>query len=424
MHLWFAVAIHRGLEEQEDRVQAIIKEQYTSIHPAVEWRFREAADQYRQQEAAGEPASADSIVFQDVYPLYGLSDIRGSSDERNKAIQADLIEQLNLAHAVLIESQKVSPLHVVDEVSFRIAKCVTEIDEELRSGDEINVLHFLRDEVEPLFEELESFGDTVREAIERYRNAIDPELSILYSRRRQYEDSVKRINDTIGSFIDKQEDEAQKMFPHFFEMFKTDGVDYNIYIGDSLVDGRPFSRMYLRNLRLWQLMMMCGVHWEMEKLLPSLEVPLQTAHLILVQDIPLGIRFRIDEKKFDVDGAYNIRYEIVKKRIDKARINGTGERLTQPGQIAIVYSQDQEAVEYRQYIRYMQAAGYITDNLEELELENLQGVHGLKALRVTICDQCKVVLDGPSTVLAGIEQGDGAMNSIPSVDVEAPEAVN
>ena len=55
---------------------------------------------------------------------------------------------------------------------------------------------------------------------------------------------------------------------------------------------------------------------------PSLPVPLQTTHLVLVQHAPLSIRFRFDEKRFDVDGAYNVRYEIVKKRIDKAVVRG------------------------------------------------------------------------------------------------------
>ena len=82
---------------------------------------------------------------------------------------------------------------------------------------------------------------------------------------------------------------------------------------------------------------------EAEALKDRLKVPLDTAHLILVQHTPLSIRFRFDEKRFDVDGTYNMRYEIVKKRIDKALIKGTHERLTQPGKIAIVYSQPKEA---------------------------------------------------------------------------------
>jgi hypothetical protein len=47
---------------------------------------------------------------------------------------------------------------------------------------------------------------------------------------------------------------------------------------------------------------------------------LRVASLILVHGNPLAIKFRMDEKQFDVDGAYNIRYEIIKKRIDKAFI--------------------------------------------------------------------------------------------------------
>ena len=416
----FAVAIHRGLDEQEDRIQAIIKEQYTSIHPTVEWRFREAAGRYLQHELRGEPAGAESIVFQDVYPIYGLSDIRGSSEQRNIAIQADLIDQLNLAHAVLLESQKHRPLHVIDELCFRIATFAAEIGAEIRSGDELNILHFLRDEVEPLFEELGSFDETVEHAVQEYRHALDPELGVLYRQRQQYEESVRKINDTIGAYIEGRELEAQKMFPHFFEMFKTDGVDYNIYVGASLVRNKTFDKLYLHNLRLWQLLMTCGVHWQMEKLLPDLEVKLETAHLILVQDIPLGIRFRIDEKKFDVDGAYNIRYEIVKKRIDKARINGTGERLTQPGHIAIVYSQEHEAFEYRRYLRYMRAAGYLSGDVEEVELEDLQGVHGLKALRVRIRSSQEGLMDGPaSNLAASFPHGDGAHESVVSLDLEA-----
>jgi hypothetical protein len=100
--------------------------------------------------------------------------------------------------------------------------------------------------------------------------------------------------------------------------------------------------------------------------------------------VPLSIRFRFDEKRFDVDGAYDIRYAIVKKRIDKAMVNGTSERVTQPGMIAIVYAQTSEAQEYRRYIDYLQSLGYLKPGVEDLQLEELQGVHGLRALRVAV----------------------------------------
>ena len=404
----FGVAIHRGLEEREDRIQAVIKEQYTSIHPTVEWRFREAAKNYIFSDREGETNRAEEIVFHEVYPLYGLSDIRGSSTERNRAIQADLAEQLTLAHDVLLEVEHHRPMPVLEEMRFRLGHYLAEVERELRSGEEVTILQFLRGEVEPLFAEFERIVPAVHGPVERYREALDAELGILYRRRRDYEDSVSRINHAVGAFIERQEEAAQAMYPHYFEMYKTDGVDYNLYVGGSLQQNGRFDPLYLRNLRLWQLMLMCGVEWAMAALKPALKVPLDIAHLVLVQDFPLSIRFRIDEKQFDVDGAYNIRYEIVKKRIDKARIYGTNERLTQPGYMAIVYSQDSEAAEYARYVRYLLATGYLVGDLETVQLEDLQGVHGLKALRVRIAPRpVSDASPGPRSSLQHRAAGDG-----------------
>jgi hypothetical protein len=85
-----------------------------------------------------------------------------------------------------------------------------------------------------------------------------------------------------------------------------------------------------------------------------------------------------------VDGAYNIRYEIVKKRIDKVHLKDSEERLTQPGKIAVVYSQQKELQEYTEYIEFLQNEKLLTENIEHLELEDTQGISGLKALRVEV----------------------------------------
>jgi hypothetical protein len=113
-------------------------------------------------------------------------------------------------------------------------------------------------------------------------------------------------------------------------------------------------------------------------------VPLEISHLILAQDSPLTIRFRPDERRFEVQGAYDIRHEIIKKRIDKAQVKNTAERLTHPGKIAIVYSQRQEGAEYLEYIDYLQTAGYLLPEVEDVDLEDLQGAQGLKALRAAV----------------------------------------
>jgi hypothetical protein len=58
--------------------------------------------------------------------------------------------------------------------------------------------------------------------------------------------------------------------------------------------------------------------------------------------------------------------------------------VTQPGRIAIVYAQPAEAQEYREYLDYLLATGHVVGPVEELELDELQGVHGLRALRVAV----------------------------------------
>ena len=378
----FAIALERSLSEREDRMQSIIKKQYTAIHPSVEWRFRDAAA--RVLDNADEPASPEQIVFSDVYPIYGLTDIRGSSDTRSRGIQGDLVEQLELALAVLREVGERPAFPVLDQIAYRIDRFLSRIQAGLHSEDETAAIGFLSKEFEPLLDQFAGWSPEIASRVEAYRDALDPELGVLYRRRRNFDQSVMKFNETVSQVLEREEEAAQAVFPHFFERFQTDGVDYNIYIGESLTQNGGFNKMYLQNLRLWQLQVVCHIEWELERLRPSLGVDLAPTQLVLVQDQPLSIRFRIDEKRFDVDGAYNIRYELVKKRIDKARIRGTSERLTQPGFLAVVYSQAHEAQEYRRYLEFLISAGYYSPGIEDLELEDLQGVLGLRALRVAI----------------------------------------
>ncbi len=380
----FGMAIKRSSDELENLVQAVIKEKCTAIHPSVEWRFRTAALNLIQSETPDTFSPMEPIVFEDVYPLYGLSDIRGSSTQRNAAIRTDLLAHLKMAYGIIKEACTAQPLPYLDELCHRIQKSSAMIAQGVNAGDEVSIIDFLHQDVESLFGHLAQFSPGTASRIAEYKGAMDTQMGFLYHTRKDFEESVMRINETISGYLDQEQIHAQKMFPHYFEKYKTDGVDHGMYIGASLVEDREFDVMYLKNLRLWQLMVMCGVVRKTRAVRDSLPMPLDTAHLVLVQDQPLSIRFRFDEKKFDVDGAYNIRYEITKKRIDKATLKGSEERLTQPGKIAVVYSQPREAGEYRRYIDYLHAAGYVHREVENLELEDLQGIHGLRALRVTV----------------------------------------
>jgi hypothetical protein len=89
---------------------------------------------------------------------------------------------------------------------------------------------------------------------------------------------------------------------------------------------------------------------------------LKVASLILAYNQPITIRYRIDEKQFDVDGAYNVRYEMIKKRIDKAHIKNTTERLTQAHKLCVVYSSQDIEREYMSYFEFLQSKNYIGPN--------------------------------------------------------------
>ncbi len=177
---------------------------------------------------------------------------------------------------------------------------------------------------------------------------------------------------------------AQQVFPHYFERYVTDGIEFNIYVGQSLAPHFKFDDIYVKNLKLWQITMLAKAARLTNALEKKLTLSLQTTQLILAHSIPLSISFRRKERKFDVDGAYNIRYEIVKKRIDKVHLKDSEERLTQPGKIAVVYSQQKELQEYTEYIEFLQNEKLLTENIEHLDLEDTQGISGLKAIRVEV----------------------------------------
>jgi hypothetical protein len=402
----FTAAVKRVREEMSTEVRAIIQEECTAIHPTVQWRFFEAGVNLMNQRRRGEKAFMEEIVFKDVYPLFGMADVRNSSTERNNAIQRDLQENLGLVRELLSAINLQRRLPLLDEVIFKTENQLASLKKGLASGDESSVLDFLKNEIDPLVKHFS--GDAKLEhLIELYRQSLDPESGVVYKRRKSFEESLQEINKTISTYLDEAEVGAQQMFPHYFEKYKTDGVEYSLYVGSGLVKDKKFDPFYLRNFHLWQLLTMSEIHRRVEKLKPTLKTPLDITQLILIHDTPISIRFRPDEKQFDVDGAYDIRYEIIKKRIDKAFIKNSSERLTQPGKVAIVYNQTRVEDEFRRYFQYLKARNLVSGAIEEIELEELPGATGLRALRfqLTSDEQKPTGMATEDLLLREIEEG-------------------
>jgi hypothetical protein len=374
----FALALGRTLANFRARVQAIMKEKFTAIHPSVEWRFREEARHYLQDKSLGD------VVFPEVYSLFSSSDIRSSSEIRNQAIRKDLIRQVSSAREVLELAANESHIDYLSSLVFRLDRLISELEVGSRSGDEVRIARLLSSEIEPVFDSIGGFGPGIHDSVEDYREAVCSDSGSLFKERRAYEESVDMLTRKLSELLQEEQVAAQKTFPHLFEMYRTDGVEHTIYVGNSLTEREDFSKLYLNELRLWQLRTVCKMARLCYRLEPKMSQPLQVAHLVLAQSDPLALRFSQEEKSFNVDGAYNTSYEIIKKRIDKAHVKGSGERLTQPGQIAVVYTQQSEEREYRLLFEYLQQKGLLQSGIELLDLEDLQGVYGLRALRVAV----------------------------------------
>jgi hypothetical protein len=168
----FSMAIKRSMDELDTRIQAIIKEQCTAIHPAVEWRFRQAVLHLLEQRKAGATAEMEPIVFDEVYPLYGVSDIRSSSGHRNAAIQADLSGHLRLAKEILQLGYACKPLPILAELAYHVDQHSMRIETGLGAGDEVTILEFLHRDVEPLFNHMREFCAETDEKIQAYRAAL------------------------------------------------------------------------------------------------------------------------------------------------------------------------------------------------------------------------------------------------------------
>jgi len=364
----------------ETRIQAIIQREYTSIHPSVYWKFRQEAERHIGFYREEFDLPYRKITFENLTPLFGQTDIRNSSISRNLAIKKDLEINLMLISDVFKNLISDNDLTEINERLIHFQKLLSK---DLRADTESQVQNFIHQEVHPLLESIKLQDINYNQIITDYHKQLDSKTELVYQFRKKFDDSLSSINKFLADILDKRQEEQQRRFPFYYERFKTDGVEHNMYIGSSIEPDLTYDAIFLKNLRLWQLRVICESELQYKKYKDTLDYSLDVSSLILVYSTPISIRFRMDEKRFDVDGSYNARYEMIKKRIDKSLVKNSNERITQAGKISIIYSQDKEREEYLKLIKILQDQNVLS-TIEELEVEDLQGINGLRALRVAV----------------------------------------
>ncbi|MCV6631535.1 MAG: GAF domain-containing protein, partial [Flavobacteriaceae bacterium] len=276
----------RSKKAEENHIGAFIQKEFTSIHPSVSWKFEQEAKRYLREENQGHDPAINDIVFEDVYPLYGQIDIRHSSAARNNAIKKDLRAQLQLLLEIFYETKKEEGLPIYDEILFRLEYFLNRIQKEYRTDTEETISDFFEEEIHLHLPHIKELTSKLEAMVVNYELSTNKEEGV-YHYRKDYDQSVRIINNEMAAIIDAKQLQAQEMFPHMFERYKTDGVEHNMFIGASISQKRSFSLIYLQNLRLWQLQTMCEMENYFYQLQSELPIKLEVASLILAHSNPL-----------------------------------------------------------------------------------------------------------------------------------------
>jgi hypothetical protein len=374
-------SLNRFSFEKNYQIEAIIQREYTTIHDSVVWKFRNEAEKYFNASLGKKIYTLKQITFKNLTPLFGFSDIRSSSEKRYNLMLEDLNQQIDCLHDIfsLINSDSEKYLLALDIFE-------NELNNEIKADSEQRFQRLLRDEIHPFLQaklEIKSSSE-VKAKIKDYFAQVFTQNDLFYGNRKSLDDSITLLNRKLADLLDEGQAKAQLIFPHYYERFKSDGVEHNLYTGQNIAPELPYHSKVVHKLRYWQLKTICNMEREFQSFKKDLPISLDIASLIFVYNEKIDIRFRMDEKRFDVDGAYNSYYEIIKKRLDKAHVKDSTDRITCPGKITIVYFGMENQKEYLEYINKLQKKDILQNDIEFLKVEDLQGITGLLALRISI----------------------------------------
>lgn len=363
-------------------LERIIMNNYTALNPAVEWRFNEvAARQVAAYMRDDEELPIESVRFENVYPIYGAIDVKGSTQLRNSIYKKDYLSKINHLREFLETLFATADNSLSSALADRVEQIRKKLEATNYEPHMLDVFLFLYEE---MFHALEQ----IKKAQPTYGSAIDnfvAEAKAARSKRSDiFETSLQQLNKVVKDEVQHFNTAVQDVFPSYFELFRTDGVEYDMYVGQSITPTKVFEPSLLRTIRKLQIISMAHIGRRAAKLGPTLPVPMQITLLVFVHTSTIDISFRPDERRFDVEGGYNIRYQMVKKRIDKVRLKGSKERLVRPHTLAIVFQGESWRKEIMGLLEEVAAMGMLKPDFEFCTLEEVQGVSELEAIRADI----------------------------------------
>lgn len=225
--------IERYAAELQNEIQAVIQNNYTTIHSSVYWKFHGEAQKLVFNLQREKDYTLREIVFHDVHPLYGQIDIKGSSDARNFSIQKDLTHQLEVL-LILFQDIRNSGYHTENfaEEEQQIKQYLDELLLPLKANTEQYINFFLDWTIHSQLKNITQ--PELLPYISSYFQETGKADGNFHNNRRKYDVTITTINEKLANVIDMHQPEAQAAFPHYYERFKSDGIDHNLYIGTSI----------------------------------------------------------------------------------------------------------------------------------------------------------------------------------------------
>ncbi|MGC1205564.1 MAG: GAF domain-containing protein, partial [Flavobacteriaceae bacterium] len=196
-------AVERSKNEEENLIEAIIQKECTSIHPSVRWRFQKEAKNFIKSEMNGEQAVFSKIAFENIYPLYGQIDIKGSSEARNEATKQDLTLQLQAVKGIFKSASQIEPLPIYEQFIYQINNYLEGLNTHFQVDSEQQISEFFKQDIESVLKHLYTL-DALKEEVDNYFNSIDDKVNVLYNHRKEYDDTIATINKEMASLLDKK----------------------------------------------------------------------------------------------------------------------------------------------------------------------------------------------------------------------------
>ncbi len=140
-------SLSRFYFEKNYQIEAIIQREYTTIHDSVIWKFRNEAEKYFTASLGKKIHTLKEISFKNLTPLFGVSDIRSSSEKRFNLMLQDLNHQIERLIEILTLTNS-------DSEKFLLALEVfeNELNNEIKADTEQRFQRLLREEIHPFLQ--------------------------------------------------------------------------------------------------------------------------------------------------------------------------------------------------------------------------------------------------------------------------------